>query len=137
MNKKTANKPQQIPMSEEACELALKLLEAAKTAAINKLEKSETDFLKKNKMPMAKFYKKVATIDLAHHDNPFFHQGIMLLVDALTHTQENHPEILVAGEDEENAEVQLVALEMDTLAKIPYAETKKFLLEARKKIKGN
>ena len=127
------DKAMKVDINQDAFTLAEKLLEAAIPAKIQKLEKSETDFLKQNDLPPAKFYKLVATIDLEHHDNISFRQGIMLLVDALTHVQEHHPEIIVAGEDEEHAEVQLVAAKKEYLENIPYEEAKKFLKEAKKR----
>ena len=126
-------KVEKLDINADAFTLAQRLLQAAKKAKVQKLERAETKFLKSNKMQPAKFYKLVATIDLDHNDNMAFRQGIMLLIDALTHVQKNHPEILVAGEDEEHAEIQLVAEKKEALENIPYEEAGKFLAEAKKR----
>jgi hypothetical protein len=120
------NKMETSDISEEAFALVEGLLAAAKQAEILELEESETKYLEENGLPEAKYYKMLATIDLANNDNLSFRQGIMLLVDALAHIEEKHPEILVAGEDEEHAEVQLVAPTKELLD-LPYEDALKFI----------
>lgn len=135
MTNENNNESRSVPLSADAITLAEGLLNSAKKAEVKKLDSSEKEFLKENNMHKANFYKLVATIDLAHNDNVAFRQGIMLLIDALARTEkEDHPEIIVAGEDEEHAEVQLVAERRESLENLHYEDARKFLAETRKRI---
>lgn len=125
---------QQFEIIDEAFDLANGLLDSASLAEIKELEEGEKKYLQENDLPEANFYKLLGTIDLEHDDNVGFRQGIMLLVDALTSVQDEHAEIVVAGEDQEHAEIQLVAKSREVLENIPIDEAHEFLLGAKQRM---
>ena len=122
------------PIKPEAITFALNLLEVSRSAEILKLEKDEEADIEQQNLPEAHYYQLLANIDLSiESNNMAFREGIMLLVDAITHTNvEKHPEIVVAGEEETNAEIQLVAAEKDILENIDHDKAKDFLESALK-----